>query len=113
MTFDIGLHEMCVRVGGREYATSLPNFLAWIVYQISLPMVLRCACARAPLKTDNIVGVEESGPIEEYAPVLIDFGKAKRATETKVKRLPEREKAFYRKYHSYIAPEVMYRFRQA
>lgn len=59
------------------------------------------------IKTDNIVVVQESGPIEEYAPVLIDFGKAKRATETKVKRLSEREKAFYRKYHSHIAPEVI------
>ena len=87
---------------------SLPNFLTH-----GAPLRARFARARAPLKTDNIVVVEESGPIEEYAPVLIDFGKAKRATETKVKRLPEREKAFYRKYHSYIAPEVMYRFRQA
>ena len=40
MTFDIGLHEVCVRVGGRAYVTSQPNFLGWIVYQILLPMVL-------------------------------------------------------------------------
>ena len=26
----------------RAYATSEPNFLGWIVYQIVLPMVLRC-----------------------------------------------------------------------
>ena len=45
MAFDIGLHEVCVRVGGRAYATSQPNFLGWIVYQILLPMVLRCARA--------------------------------------------------------------------
>ena len=32
-------------VYGRAYATSWPNFLGWIVYQIFLPMVLRCARA--------------------------------------------------------------------
>ena len=42
MTFDITLHEVCVRVVGRAYATSQPNFLGWIVYQILLPMVVRC-----------------------------------------------------------------------
>ena len=30
-------------VYGWAYATSWPNFLGWIVYQILLPMVLRCA----------------------------------------------------------------------
>ena len=53
MTFDIGLHEVCVLVGGQAGArTSKPNFLGWIVYQILLHMVLRCAHfarARAPL----------------------------------------------------------------
>ena len=45
MTFDIGLHEVCVRTGVRYVITkfsgmdSLPNF------QIFLPMVLRCARA--------------------------------------------------------------------
>ena len=50
MTFNICLHEVCVRVGGQVYAT--PNFPGWIVYQILLPMVLGCARfsrARAPL----------------------------------------------------------------
>ena len=45
VTFDIGLHEMCVRGG-------VPK--GWIVYQTLLPMVLRCArfaWARTPLLT--------------------------------------------------------------
>lgn len=59
------------------------------------------------IKTDNVLVVEESGPVIEYAPVLIDFGKAKYATATKIKTLSEKEKIFYRKYHSHIAPEVI------
>ena len=31
------------RAGGRCTFTWLPNFLGWVVYHISLPMVLRCA----------------------------------------------------------------------
>ena len=49
VTFDIGLHEMCLRVGVRYVIT---NFLGWIPYQILLPHVFRCARfarARAPL----------------------------------------------------------------
>ena len=39
------------RAGGRCTVTWLPIFLGWIVYHISLPMVLRCARSRtrAPL----------------------------------------------------------------
>ena len=44
LTFDISLHEVCVRWG---YATSKPNFLGWIVYQIFLPMVLLKRTLRA------------------------------------------------------------------
>ena len=45
MTFDIGLHDVCT--DGRASGS-----LGWLVYQILLPMVLRCASfarARAPL----------------------------------------------------------------
>lgn len=59
------------------------------------------------IKTDNVLVVEESGPVVEYAPVLIDFGKAKYAAATKIKKLSEREKKFYKKHHSHIAPEVI------
>ena len=41
VTFDIGLHEVCVRTGGGTLRQ--PNFLGWIVYQIFLPVVLRFA----------------------------------------------------------------------
>ena len=50
VTFDIGLHEMCVQV--RVRYVIIKFFLGWILYQILLPMVLRCprlARARAPL----------------------------------------------------------------
>ena len=49
VTFDISLHEVCVRVGACYVIT---KFFGWIVYQIWLPMVLCCARfarARAPL----------------------------------------------------------------
>ena len=52
MTFDIGLHEMCVRVGVRYVITkfswmdSLPNFLTH-----GAPLRARFARARAPLIT--------------------------------------------------------------
>ena len=48
-TFDIGLHEVCVRVGGRTLRHK-PNFLGWIVYQILLPMVLRWARESSAIK---------------------------------------------------------------
>ena len=65
VTFDISLHEVCVRVGVRyvmmtkfSRMNSLPNFLThgapqvrnflgWIVYEIFLPMVLRRHALRA------------------------------------------------------------------
>ena len=59
------------------------------------------------IKSDNVLVVEESGPAVEYAPVLIDFGKAKYAAATKIKKLSERGKKFYRKHHPHIAPEVI------
>ena len=52
MTFDIALHEVCVRVGVRYVITkfsrmdSLPNFLTH-----GAPLRARFARARAPLKT--------------------------------------------------------------
>ena len=39
MTFDIGLHELCVRVGGQAYATSIETSIVELVsvtYYISL-----------------------------------------------------------------------------
>ena len=53
MTFDIGLHEVCVRVGVLYVITKFSRMD--IVYQIFLPMVLRSARALrtrgAPLKS--------------------------------------------------------------
>ena len=46
MTFDIGLHEVCVRVGVLYVITKFSR-MDTVVYQILLPMVLRCARARA------------------------------------------------------------------
>ena len=38
------------RAGGRCTVTWLPNFLGWVVYHISLPMVLRCALRARDLR---------------------------------------------------------------
>ena len=56
MTFDIGLHEVCVRTGVRYVIT---KFSGWIVYQIFLPMVLRCARASRAreLRYNNYLGL--------------------------------------------------------
>ena len=47
VTFDIGLHEICVQVRVRYVITQF--FLGWIVYQILLPMVLGCASSATKL----------------------------------------------------------------
>ena len=43
------------RSGGRCTVMWLPNFLGWVVYHISLPMVLRCACFACDSSTIKIL----------------------------------------------------------
>ena len=56
------------------------------------------------LKPDNVV-FNKVG--EDYLPVIIDFGKMKKVNFAQKKKLSEREKETYYKYHKHIAPEVV------
>lgn len=56
------------------------------------------------LKGDNIV-LNKVG--EDFFPIVIDFGKMKKACDAKIKKLSAREQEKYCKNHKHIAPEVV------
>ena len=56
------------------------------------------------LKGDNIVFNKVS---EQYFPVVIDFGKMKKSSEAKIKKLSVKDQEKYSKHHRHIAPEVV------
>ena len=56
------------------------------------------------LKGDNIVLSKVS---EQYFPVIIDFGKMKKTSEAKIKKLSAKDQDKYSKHHRHIAPEIV------
>lgn len=57
------------------------------------------------IKGDNIVFNEMNG---QFFPIIIDFGKMRKISESKKYKLSSKQKYKYRTYHKHIAPEVVW-----
>ena len=108
MTEFHGIDGQCVTIGHAAKNLSL-NILEWAA------ILERCANALAhihgkgfvhcDIKDNNII-LQNSCAIRE--PVIIDFGKMKRAGNTRIYKLNSKERDRYLKYYKHIAPEIIW-----
>ena len=103
-----GIGGQCITVGHVAKTLSLEN-MEWAV------VLQKCAAALAhihdkgyihgDIKHNNIILQNSTG---SYEPVIIDFGKMKKAENAKIYKLNSKERDRYLKCYKHIAPEIVW-----